>query len=85
MSNERDHPIKLLATPFGSIGFLPSISRAWPARPAIPWGRPDNNRPFGGHILNRNAYYSLPNGKRHFVKRRVFSAPEKEGSIERGF
>jgi len=45
----------------------------------------DNNRPFGGQIWNRNAYYSLLDGRRHFVKRRVFSAPEKEGSIERGF
>ena len=63
--------------PFWTSGLL-----AGPARPAIPTGvRPDNNRPFGGHIWNRNAYYSLPNGRRDFVKRRVFSARKKRAEL----
>jgi hypothetical protein len=63
--------------PFWTSGLL-----AGPARPAIPTGvRPDNNRPFGGHIWNRNAYYSLPNERRDFVKRRVFSARKKRAQL----
>ena len=63
--------------PFWTPGLL-----AGPARPAIPTGvRPDNNRPFGGHIWNRNAYYSSPKGRRDFVKHRVFSAREKRAQL----